>query len=172
MSGRLLLKHQLSLQVVVMRSIITVPSILILLTSLGACDPGYTIGARTQVAPTTTDSCLVAAMRDSSQHRDLRFTDGKQGPLWPVLMYDSAARIWRHASLRVGPVTDSILPVQLTTSWIGNAQSVPLSHQRRFTAAAASELERISMVCARSSSARIECVATGGGGHPACTGTL
>ena len=155
-----------------MRSIITVPSILILLTSLGACDPGYTIGARAHLSPTITDSCLVAAMRNSSQHRDLRFTDGKQGPLWPVLMYDSAARTWRHASLRIGPVTDSMLPVQLTTSWIGDAQSVPPSHQRRFTAAAASELKQISMVCAPSSPPRIECVATGGGGHSACTGAL
>ena len=70
--------------------------------------------------------------------------------------------------VQIGPVRDSTLPVELTTVWIGNAERIPLRDQRRFIAAATSELERVRAACSPTSPAQMECVAKGWGGRPAC----
>jgi hypothetical protein len=153
---------------VVMRIVVTVAAV-----GTAACDPGYGVGARLRLAPTTSDSCILAAVSGYLKSPDEKRVDLKRGSSYQVSMIvpsavaDSAPWFWNHALLVIGPISDSTLPVEIVKSWIGNAQTVPLSYQRRFIAVATSRLAEVRVHCAQAT-AKIECLAIGQGGHPAC----
>lgn len=138
--------------------------------ALGACDPGYGIGARIRLAPATTDSCITAAIRRSLGRFAVDTVDRRQGSYLPLALRDSTG-FWSHAYLMVGSVRDSTFPLELETSWIGNARKFPIDEQRRFIAEATTVLDSIHAWCGSTQPAQIECIAKGFGGHPACEGS-
>jgi len=156
-----------------MRVVMTI-GLTVAIIGAAACDPGYGVGARLHLAPTTSDSCILIAMSQPSFVYDGKKVDRKRGSTFQVSMgvpralADSAPWMWDHALLSIGPARDSTLPVELIATWIGTAHTVRLSDQRRFIGVATAQLEQVRTACAAASAAKIECVAVGLGGHPAC----
>jgi len=138
--------------------------------TVSACDPSYELGARVQLGAPATDSCVLRSMRESFGRVPFESSSLPRGLYFSIAVPDSSAWFWRSSQLMLRHQPDSMLLLEVTSSWLGTARGVPVDQQRRFVAAASSTLETVRAVCAPASSALIECVARGSGGHPACDG--
>jgi hypothetical protein len=137
-------------------------------TALCACDPGYWIGARLRLGPAT-DSCVLSSVRHSFGRERFEGIDLRHGSYVGITIPDSGAPWWQNARLLLKSQRDSML-LEVTTFWLGAAGTVPLDQQHSFVAAATSVLDGVRTACAPDSSARVECLARGFGGRPACEG--
>jgi len=137
-----------------------------------ACDPVYTIGARVRLGPPAPDSCVLAAMRQSFGRAPFETVDlhpGSSATRVQISVRDSSG--WWPSSnsrLSIEPQKDSALLLEVTTFFMGGARNVPVARQREYIAAATSVLQQVRAACAPASSAQVQCIAGGWGGHPAC----
>lgn len=150
----------------------------LLALALGACDPAYTLGARTRLAPAPTPTCVGAALKSSPHYAEVRPLDSYQGTGFRVAVHDSVlaargrlATGWYTVTVRVDTATarDSAGALSLSYMWMGGARSVPLDEQRRLLSVAADVLAGLRTACAPAASpSAVECFARGLGGAPAC----
>jgi len=141
--------------------------------SLSACDPAYTIGARVRLGPPTPDSCVLASMQQSfgrAPFEAVGFHPDAQYSIRVPITHPYSLEWWEaNSAVSIERQKDSVLLVELTTTWYGTAAKVPPVEQRRFVAAATTRLEEVRATCAPKSTVHVECVAGGWGGHPACS---
>src|SRR5690349_1407605 len=111
--------------------------------SLSACDPAYTIGARVRLGPPTPDSCVLASMQQSfgrAPFEAVGFHPDAQYSIRVPITHPYSLEWWEaNSAVSIERQKDSVLLVELTTSWYGTAAKVPPAEQRRFVAAARSE---------------------------------
>lgn len=160
-----------------MRSLIAILSTVLV---VAACDPVYTLGARTQFTPAPTTGCVGASLKASPRYAEVQPLDPHQGTGFRLTLHDSAlagrgGKVpgWRHVTLRVESAgTDSASAVSLAYVWLGGAESVPLGVQRQLLVLAADVLGDLRAACAPGApSPVVECFARGLGGAPACRPT-
>jgi len=138
------------------------------LLALPGCDPIYTLGVRTQLAPAPAPSCIEAALRAVPGRTVNRptasenggFLIGVDGPIKPDGPWD--------ATLQVDRLRDSTQVLRLQYMWMGTARMRPLEEQRRMVADGTALLTAVRTVCAPASAEPIQCFARGMGGSPAC----